>query len=65
MVHLTLGDIQSIVRMGRSTICRHIEAGQFPAPMKIGTESIHWHRKEIEQWIASLPCAGQREGELL
>jgi prophage regulatory protein len=35
----------------RETLRRWLKAGQFPAPIKIGTRSIAWRSEEVMRWV--------------
>ena len=41
----------------RSQAWRDIRAGQFPAPLKTGPNSVAWLEHEIDAYVASLPRA--------
>lgn len=36
----------------RSSILRDVPAGRFPAPIKLGENSVGWLRVEVEKWLA-------------
>jgi prophage regulatory protein len=48
-------DVQKITGLSRSTIYRHINAGTFPAPVKLTERLIGWHSSAISEWMASRP----------
>jgi len=48
-------DVQDITGLSRSTIYRHINAGTFPAPVKLTERLIGWHDSSISEWMASRP----------
>jgi prophage regulatory protein len=48
-------DVQKITGLSRSTIYRHINAGTFPAPVKLTERLIGWHSSTISDWMASRP----------
>lgn len=39
--------------LSRRTIARRIEAGTFPAAVKIGSNAIAWRASEFEAWFAA------------
>lgn len=43
------------VGVSRTTLWRKIRAGEFPAPVQLGPNSIGWPEAEITEWLASLP----------
>ncbi|HKL56181.1 MAG TPA: AlpA family transcriptional regulator [Roseovarius sp.] len=48
-------DVQDITGLSRSTIYRHINAGTFPAPVKLTERLIGWRDSTISEWMASRP----------
>lgn len=45
-------DVMQMLGVGRTTIYRWMEAGKFPAPVKIGMRGDNrWRLSEIEAWI--------------
>ncbi|WP_428516817.1 helix-turn-helix transcriptional regulator [Roseovarius sp.] len=44
--------IQKLTGLSRSTIYRHINAGTFPAPVKLIERLIGWRHSTISEWIA-------------
>ena len=38
--------------LSRSTICRKIAQGTFPAQLKISANGTGWHESDINRWIA-------------
>lgn len=48
-------DVQIITGLSRSTIYRHINAGTFPAPVKLTERLIGWHSSTISEWMDSRP----------
>lgn len=54
---LRLPDVCAIVRRSKPTIYRGIAAGTFPAPIKLGENSVGWKVEHIEAWLASRPIA--------
>lgn len=39
----------------RQQIWRDIRAGNFPAPIELGPNSVGWYEDEIDEWLASRP----------
>ncbi len=48
---------QVMVRMGwsRTTLWRRVRAGEFPAPVKTGPNSVDWFDDEVAEAQANLP----------
>ena len=51
------------VRKSRVQLWRDIRAGQFPAPIEVGANSIAWFRSEVDAWKASRPRRTYSSGE--
>ena len=43
--------------LARSTLYKHVAAGEFPAPVKLTAHAVAWREHEIEEWIDSRPPA--------
>lgn len=54
------GGICAEVRKSRVQLWRDIRAGQFPAPIELGENSLAWFRSEIDDWLASRPRRSYR-----
>ena len=50
-------DVLALVRCSRATLWRWRRAGNFPAPVELGPNTLAWRRKDVEAWIASRPVA--------
>lgn len=48
---LTAKEVVKITTLSRVTIWRHVQAGIFPAPIKLGPKRIAWLHEDIEGWI--------------
>ncbi len=48
---------QVMTRMGwsRTTLWRRVRAGDFPAPVKTGPNSVDWFEDEVDEAQANLP----------
>ncbi len=48
---------QVMSRMGwsRTTLWRRVRAGEFPAPVKTGPQSVDWYDDEVDEAQAKLP----------
>ena len=53
--------LQRVTGKGRASIYKDIAAGSFPAPIKIGRQSVAWRRSDIDRWIASRPTANVKQ----
>ena len=50
---LRLPAVISLVGKSRTAIYRDIQAGVFPAPIRIGARSVAWDSTAIENWQAA------------
>ena len=50
---MRLPDVRRRVGLSRSTIYLRISRGEFPAPVRIGDNSVGWIASEIDDWIAA------------
>jgi len=48
---LRLPSVCATVGLSKSQIYRLINAGEFPAPVKIGTNSVAWPTERVRAWI--------------
>lgn len=56
---LRLPQVIALTGLGRDSIYRLGNAGQFPRPRKISERASAWREDEIQKWIESRPVAGQ------
>lgn len=58
---LRLRDVMAQTGLGSSTIYRYIQAGTFPAPLKIGGHSARWLQSAVDGWIENLIHRGLKD----
>jgi prophage regulatory protein len=46
-------DVQVLTGLGRSTIYQMMNAGTFPASVRLGAKAVGWHQRLVEDWIES------------
>lgn len=51
--------VRQITGLGRSTIYRLVDAGQFPRPVPLGLRAVGWRADEISAWLDA--CTAQRD----
>jgi predicted DNA-binding transcriptional regulator AlpA len=51
----TLGEL---IGLGHSSIYNYVAAGTFPAPIKVGENSVRWKLADILAWRARISDAG-------
>lgn len=56
---LRLPQVIALTGLGRDSIYRLGNAGQFPRPRKISERASAWREDEIQKWIESRPVAGE------
>ena len=54
-VMLRFPDVMMRVGLSRTTIWRRIRAGEFPAPISLGKNSVGWPSIWIDDWVDSCP----------
>ena len=54
--------VEARVGLRRSTIYAKVAAGEFPAPIRLGTRAVGWLESEISAWVESR-IAVTREGK--
>ncbi|PIE65389.1 MAG: AlpA family transcriptional regulator [Desulfobacterales bacterium] len=50
-------EVLKISGKSESTLYRDIRAGSFPAPVRLGENSIGWKEESIRAWLDDLPLA--------
>ena len=59
---LRLSEVQRIVGLKKTAIYSRVEAGIFPAPIKLSERCVRWRAEAIEEWVANptrLPKTGR------
>ena len=49
--------VEALTGLSRASIYAKMQKGEFPAPVRLGRNSVAWRAADIEQWIGSLPPA--------
>ena len=49
--------VEEITGMGRSSIYRLMQEGEFPRPVRIGPAAVRWKASDITAWMESRPVA--------
>jgi prophage regulatory protein len=50
---LRVAAVAARVGLSRATIYRRVAAGEFPAPVSLGGNSVGWRESQIIAWLAS------------
>lgn len=48
-------DVEALVGVKRSALYKWISQGEFPAPIRLGPQSVAWRSDELDAWISSRP----------
>ena len=57
----SIGEVEAITSLSRSTIYRKVAAGTFPSQVAISVGRIGWDRRAVDQWCeAQLAAGGHR-----
>lgn len=48
---LRLPTVCATVGLSKSQVYRLIRSGQFPAPVRIGANSVAWSAQQVDQWV--------------
>ena len=54
---LTVQEVQAQTTLHPATIYRRIGKGTFPAPLRLGEQTVRWRQSDVDRWIADLPVA--------
>ena len=50
-------EVEALTGLSRSSIYLRMKRGDFPAPVRISTNSVAWRASDVDEWIATLPLA--------
>ncbi len=56
---LPLREVCQRYALGRSTVYRMMDRGEFPRPVQLGPNRVGWRVEDLEEWLASRPAAGE------
>lgn len=48
-------EVQAMTGLSRTGIWRAVQAGDLPAPVKLGARAVGWKLSEVQAWIESRP----------
>ena len=48
--YLRRREVEDESGLSRATIYRHIKAGLFPRPRKVGPNSVRWRSSDLDRW---------------
>jgi prophage regulatory protein len=51
---LRLSEVMTMIGLGRTSIYNYVAAGTFPAPIKVGENSVRWKLADILAWRARI-----------
>jgi prophage regulatory protein len=55
---LRLSEVMTMIGLGHTSIYNYVAAGTFPAPIKVGENSVRWKLADILAWRARISDAG-------
>ena len=47
--------VEEMTGLGRSSIYRLMQQGEFPTPVKVGPAAVRWRESEVTDWSESRP----------
>ena len=56
-------EVEAVTGLSRASIYSKIKAGNFPLPVRLGSNSVAWRAEDIDRWIAELPVANELRDE--
>ena len=56
----SIGEVEAITSLSRSTIYRKMEQGTFPPSVAISEGRVGWNRREIDEWCEVKLGMGER-----
>mgnify|MGYP000594812125 CR=1 FL=1 len=57
---LRLPEVIRTTGLSRSSIYRHMQAGEFPSAVKVSAHASAWAQSEIQDWISARMAQRQR-----
>ena len=51
---LRIDEVLHVTGLKRTTLYRKLKAKQFPAPVRLATQTVGWREQDVEAWIESL-----------
>lgn len=58
---LQLRDVKYRVGLSTAAIYRHVKAGTFPRPIRLGARAVRWDARKVRAWIEQRIAAGQTQ----
>lgn len=58
---LRMADVSEMVGLGKSSIYRKINDGDFPLPVQVAPNAVRWRLSEIRTWMAALQPAASAQ----
>ena len=60
---LRMPEVLELTGLCRTSIWRKVKAGTFPQRVKLGARAVGWRASDVEEWLESLPVAGEAVAE--
>ncbi|MQT58034.1 AlpA family phage regulatory protein [Pseudomonas sp. FSL R10-0399] len=61
---LRLPQVSTMIGLSKSQIYRLINSGEFPAPTKLGENSVAWPTIQVHAWVAAKIEASKTESQI-
>jgi prophage regulatory protein len=58
----SMGEVEAITSLSRSTIYRKMARGTFPAAVPISEGRVGWERRAVDEWCEAKLVVGGRRG---
>ena len=58
---ITVADVCERLNISRAKLYRMMRNGEFPPPLKVGSQSVRWPQSELDEFLAELPRATGRK----
>ncbi len=55
---LRMEEVIERTALSRSVIYEMMNAGEFPAAVKVGRKAVRWQAGELDEWLANRPRVG-------
>ena len=50
--------VEEMTGLSRSSVYRLMQDGEFPRPVRVGSNAVRWRLSDIVNWLESRPIAG-------
>lgn len=50
-------EVCNVLSVSRTTLCRRVRDGSFPAPLRLSDNIVGWRVADVKRWLAERPAA--------